>query len=126
MKQKRVAREERFIGATPAVLSVLHPWNGRLGFHPHVHLLISGGGVSDDGLAWREANASFLVPVKRLSKQIAKSLRKAIEKQGPELLDEIPDIPKPVEKSDTMLCGSQLCRRLHVMLCRRQSVILPI
>ena len=85
-----LTREKRFIGAAPAVLSVLHTWNGRLGFHPHVHLLISGGGVSDDGLNWREANASFLVPVKRLSKQIAKSLRKAIEKQRPELLDEIP------------------------------------
>ena len=42
------------------------------------------------GLRIGEANASFLVPVKRLSKQIAKSLRKAIEKQRPELLDEIP------------------------------------
>ena len=86
-----LAREERFVGATPAVLAVLHTWNGRLGFHPHVHLLISGGGVTDSGLEWREANASFLVPVKRLSKQIAKSLRKAIEKQRPELLNEIPD-----------------------------------
>lgn len=86
-----LAREERFVGATPAVLAVLHTWNGRLGFHPHVHLLISGGGVSDNGLAWHEANASFLVPVKRLSKQIAKSLRKAIETQRPELLGEIPD-----------------------------------
>ena len=85
-----LAREERFVGATPAVLSVLHTWNGRLEFHPHVHLLISGGGVSNDGLTWHEANASFLVPVKRLSKQIAKSLRKAIETQRPELLNEIP------------------------------------
>jgi hypothetical protein len=86
-----LAREERFIGATPAVLAVLHTWNGRLGFHPHVHLLVSGGGVSDTGLEWREANASFLVPVKRLSKQIAKSLRKTMEMKRPELLNEIPD-----------------------------------
>ena len=86
-----LAREKRFIGATPAVFAMLHTWNARLEFHPHVHLLVSGGGISDDGTTWHESNASFLVPVKRLSKQIAKSLRKAIEDERPELLTEIPD-----------------------------------
>jgi len=85
-----LAREERFIGATPAILAVLHTWNGRLGFHPHVHLLVCGGGVSDDRVTWRETNASFLVPVKLLSKRISIALRKAINAKRPELLEEIP------------------------------------
>jgi hypothetical protein len=85
-----LAREERFIGASPAVLAVLHTWNARLGFHPHVHLLISAGGVSDDGTEWRDANASFLVPVKLLSKRISQALQKAIKTKRPELLAEIP------------------------------------
>jgi len=85
-----LAREERFIGATPAVLAMLHTWNARLEFHPHVHLLISAGGVSDDGTEWRDANASFLVPVKLLSKRIAQALHKSIKKKRPELLKEIP------------------------------------
>ena len=85
-----LARESRFIGATPAILAVLHTWNARLEFHPHVHLLVSGGGVSDDGTEWMEANASFLVPVKQLSNRIANALRKSLVKH-PELLDEIPD-----------------------------------
>jgi Zn finger protein HypA/HybF involved in hydrogenase expression len=86
-----LAREQRFIGATPAILAVLHTWNGRLGFHPHVHLLVSGGGVSDDGAEWHESNASFLVPVKLLSLRIAESFKKAIKAKRPELLKEIPD-----------------------------------
>jgi Zn finger protein HypA/HybF involved in hydrogenase expression len=86
-----LAREERFIGATPAVFAVLHTWNGRLEFHPHVHLLVSGGGVSDDGSEWCETKASFLVPVKLLSKRIAQSFQQAIKAKRPELLDEIPD-----------------------------------
>jgi len=86
-----LAREERFIGAVPAVLAVLHTWNGRLGFHPHVHLLVSGGGVSEDGTQWRETKAAFLVPVKLLSKRLSIALRKAIKVKRPELLDEIPD-----------------------------------
>jgi len=84
------AREERFIGATPAVLAVLHTWNARLGFHPHVHLLISAGGITDEGTEWQEAKASFLVPVKLLSKKIAQALKKAIQATQPELLEEIP------------------------------------
>jgi len=86
-----LAREPRFVGATPAVLAVLHTWNTRLGFHPHVHLLVSAGGVSDDGLDWHEANASFLVPVKVLSMRIAVAIQKRIGKERPELLDEIPE-----------------------------------
>ena len=85
-----LAREERFIGATPAVLAVLHTWNARLGFHPHVHLLISAGGVADNGDEWRESKASFLVPVKLLSKRIAQTLQKAIKATRAELLEEIP------------------------------------
>ena len=85
-----LAREERFIGAAPAVLAVLHTWNARLGFHPHVHLLISAGGMSDKGTEWKEAKASFLVPVKLLSQRIAQALQRAIKETRPELLTEIP------------------------------------
>jgi len=87
-----LAQEERFMGAAPAVLAVLHTWNARLGFHPHVHLLISAGGVADDGIEWHEAKASFLVPVKLLSKKIAQALQKAIAIKATrsELLKEIP------------------------------------
>jgi Zn finger protein HypA/HybF involved in hydrogenase expression len=85
-----LASEERFIGATPAVLAVLHTWNTRLGFHPHVHLLISAGGVANDGTEWQEAKALFLVPVKLLSKRIAQALKQAIKAKNPELFAEIP------------------------------------
>lgn len=85
-----ITREKRFIGATPAVMSVLHTWNGRLQFHPHVHLLVSAGGVSDDGLQWLETSPTFLLPVKLLSKRIAKELQKAIKKERPDIEKQIP------------------------------------
>ncbi|MCP4900459.1 MAG: hypothetical protein GY906_26135, partial [bacterium] len=34
------------------ILMVLHTWTGQMGCHPHVHLLVTGGGVSDDGQSW--------------------------------------------------------------------------
>jgi Putative transposase len=41
--------DKRHLGATTGMLSVLHTWNGQLGYHPHVHLLITGGGITPDG-----------------------------------------------------------------------------
>ena len=47
-----------------------HTWNGRLGYHPHVHLLITGG-ITADGQHWEPSAGEFLVPVAVLSCKIA-------------------------------------------------------
>jgi hypothetical protein len=39
---------------------VLHTWTQRLIFHPHVHCLVTGGGLSDDGTTWHPAGKTFL------------------------------------------------------------------
>jgi hypothetical protein len=52
-----------------AILAVLHTWRQDLGDHPHVHLLVSAGGLSRDGQAWVPArNPAFLVPGYAVSK----------------------------------------------------------
>jgi len=47
-----LARDPRYVGGTVAVLGVLHTWTQQLNFHPHVHCLVSGGGISEDGATW--------------------------------------------------------------------------
>lgn len=86
-----LAAEERFVGAEVGILAVLHTWTGQLHHHPHVHMLVTGGGVTADGTAWHEAPNGFLVPVKRLSPVIAKRLAEALQKDHPELFEQIPD-----------------------------------
>ena len=54
---KDLCAEKRHLGALPGMLSVLHTWNGQLGYHPHVHLLITGGGITPDGQHWEPASA---------------------------------------------------------------------
>src|SRR5271166_4951634 len=44
-----LARDPRYVGGTVAVLAVLHTWTQQLNLHPHVHCLVSGGGISEDG-----------------------------------------------------------------------------
>ena len=80
----------RHLGALPGILSVFHSWNGRLQYHPHVHMLITGGGLSPDGQHWEPARGSFLVPVRRLSRTIAARFRDALRKEDPQLWASIP------------------------------------
>ena len=52
----------RRLGARIAVTAVLHTWNQRLLHHPHVHCLVTGGGISDDGTRWIACRPSFFLP----------------------------------------------------------------
>jgi Putative transposase len=68
---KDLCAQKRHLGALPGILSVLHTWNGQLGYHPHVHLLITGGGITADGQHWEPARGKLLVPVAVLFRTVA-------------------------------------------------------
>jgi len=85
-----LARDRRYRGATPGILMVLHTWTGQLHYHPYVHLLVTGGGISDDGQSWSEPFGPFLVPVKALSKLIAARFRDALKKARPDAFGHLP------------------------------------
>lgn len=85
-----LAADRRYLGAVPAVMAVLHTWTGRMLHHPHVHLLVSGAGVSGDGDSWRQVRSNFLVPVKKLSPLIARRFREALAQERPGLFARIP------------------------------------
>jgi hypothetical protein len=81
-----LARDQRYVGATVGVLAVLHTWTQQLLYHPHVHCLVTGGGVSENGDHWHPARNAFLVPVKALAKLVRGKLRAAFEKRRPDLV----------------------------------------
>ena len=63
------AKDIKHLGATPGIISVLHTWGQQLSFHPHVHCIVSGGGIANDN-RWKEcvnSDRRFLFPVKALS-----------------------------------------------------------
>jgi DNA-directed RNA polymerase subunit RPC12/RpoP len=86
-----LCRDPRHLGATPALLAVLHTWTGRLDYHPHVHLLVSAGGIANDGKHWLDAKPGFLAPVKALSRLFRNRLRKELETIRPDLCRSLPD-----------------------------------
>ncbi len=63
------AKDPQYLGATPGIISVLHTWGQQLSFHPHIHCIISGGGLTGDN-TWKKATKNdwrFLFPVKAMS-----------------------------------------------------------
>ena len=59
---------ERRLGATPGTIAVLHTWSQTLAFHPHVHCIVTGGGLDTTRDRWVSARPGFLVPVRVLSR----------------------------------------------------------
>lgn len=87
---KELCANKRHLGALPGILSVLHTWNGQLGYHPHVHMLITGGGITADGEHWKPARGEFLVPVAVLSRKIAAKFRDGLKAKAPAVFASIP------------------------------------
>jgi len=67
------------LGGEAGFLGVLHTWTRDLRFHPHVHFIVPGGVLSEDGLHWKRLkNDSFLVHVDVLSKRFRTRMRAAL------------------------------------------------
>lgn len=64
----KLAADQRYLGAQIGILAVLHTWGGAMIYHPHVHLLVPGVGVSRDGTLAYFPRRAYLVPVKALSR----------------------------------------------------------
>jgi hypothetical protein len=80
---QRVAADRAWIGGTPGILAVLHTWSRTLDYHPHVHLLVSAGGLTADGAAWiRPAHPRFLLPGYVLSRIFRAKMRDALTRAG--------------------------------------------
>src|SRR6266496_4091274 len=58
----KLAQDPRFVGGQIGMVGVLHTWTRQLIFHPHVHFIVTGGGLSNDG-RWKSSRPDFLVPV---------------------------------------------------------------
>ena len=64
---RKLGQDEKYLGATPGIVSILHTNGQDLSFHPHVHCIVSGGGIDKDG-KWKKENEPMVTscfPVRR-------------------------------------------------------------
>lgn len=78
---QKVGRNPKFLGAQTGAVAVLHTWGQSLTYHPHIHMLIPAGGLSEDGVEWVRAGRKFFLPVKALSQVFRGVLWSLLEKQ---------------------------------------------
>ena len=63
-----ISADPKHLGARVAITSVLHTWGSAMTHHPHVHMIVPGGGIALDGSKWVTKRANFLLPVMVLSR----------------------------------------------------------
>ncbi len=63
-----IAADHRHLGARIGITAVLHTWGSALTHHPHVHMIVPGGGIALDGQRWVSSRPKFLLPVRVLGK----------------------------------------------------------
>ena len=61
-----IAADPRHLGARIGITAVLHSWGSALTHHPHIHMIVPGGGISLDGQRWVSSRPAFLLPVRVL------------------------------------------------------------
>ncbi|MEE9119086.1 MAG: transposase, partial [Calditrichia bacterium] len=87
---KLLAKDEKYLGAEIGMIGILHTWSRALVYHPHVHCLIPGGGISEDGKTIRFSDEDFLIHVKPLSTIFRAKFRDNLKEHAPEIFNKIP------------------------------------
>jgi hypothetical protein len=86
---KKLAKDKRFLGSSRiGYLAVLHTWGGNLQFHPHIHLVIPGGALSEKDEQWLPSRQDLFVHTKPLAVVFRAKFRDAMKKAH--LMDQIP------------------------------------
>jgi hypothetical protein len=63
-----IAADPRHLGARVGITAVLHTWGSAMTHHPHIHMIVPGGGLSADGARWIACRPGFFLPVRVLSR----------------------------------------------------------
>ncbi|MCG8311418.1 MAG: IS91 family transposase, partial [Cytophagales bacterium] len=63
-----LARQDKHLGANPGCIAMLHTWGQNLMDHPHIHMIVTGGGLAPDGKKWIHSSKKFFIPVRIIAR----------------------------------------------------------
>lgn len=93
-----IESNDRYFHGKGGYFAILHTWDQRLHYHPHLHVVVPGGCLSEDKTQWMSSHPSFFLPVKKLSEDFKKKLLFLLNKEFKKDVLEIPlDIVEPQE-----------------------------
>ena len=76
---RKLAMDKKYLGAEIGFTSILHTWGSNLSFHPHVHTIVPGGGITVDG-QWTNSRKKLFIPVKVMAKLFRGKFMDALRK----------------------------------------------
>lgn len=92
---RTIAADPKHLGAEIGLIAVLHSWDQTLGYHPHFHCIVPGGGPSSVGTHWIACHPNFFLPVRVLSRLFRRlflqALRTAFEVKHLQFFGDIAD-----------------------------------
>jgi hypothetical protein len=77
---RAIADDPKHLGAEIGFFAVLHTWGQNLLHHPHLHIVVPGGGISPDGERWISCRPGFFLPVRVLSRLFRRLFLEALER----------------------------------------------
>lgn len=87
-----VAHRKNVLGADIAAVAVLHTWGRQLQHHPHLHLIVPGGGLAEGGTRWRASRSpEWFLPVKAVATAFRHGFEAALRASAPGLHTAVPD-----------------------------------
>lgn len=96
---RTIAADSKHLGAEIGLIAVLHSWGQNLHYHPHIHCIVLGGGVSPDGSRWVSCRPGFFLPVRVLSRlfrrRFLEDLRAAFDAHSLKLFGDIAGLTEP-------------------------------
>jgi len=78
---QKLAKDPRFVGGDIGMMGGLHTWQRDMRYHPHIHFIVPGGGLSPDRSKWLPSSTDFFVPVEALSPIFRAKFRDALKKR---------------------------------------------
>lgn len=76
---QQLTQDPRFVGGKIGMVGILQTWTRDLRYHPHIHFLVPGGGLADDGVTWMPSRHNFLVHAQPLSLLFRAKFRDALK-----------------------------------------------
>ncbi len=77
---RTIAADPKHLGAEIGFFAVLHTWGQNLLFHPHLHIVVTGGGIAPEGDRWISCRPGFFLPVRVLSRLFRRLFLKLLQK----------------------------------------------
>ncbi len=87
---QELAQNPKRLGARLGMLGVLHTWSRTLIYHPHIHFLVPGGGLSLDERRWIPTRPQFLLPLRPLGMRFRSLFRDTLQQEHLELFKQVP------------------------------------